>query len=92
MTTITITAAEECTGYACPPAETVDLPECEYGWEIGNGTAVCATQQPQPDALAATGPTFNDFGAMMILGVAVAIVIVGTGLVIWGRRKNKDEA
>lgn len=87
MTTITVEECKDTYVTSCTPPPTINLPECENGWEIGNGTAVCATSQP--DALAATGMSFNDFGAIMLLGVALAIVIVGTGLAIWGRKRSE---
>lgn len=69
--------SDRCEGYQCPPSTSVDLPECEQGWEIGNGTAVCATQQPNLTDLAVTGGEVE--GSMVVLAV-VLIVLGGIGM------------
>lgn len=60
--------------YVGCPAPPVDLPECEHGWELGNGTAVCATQQPSAPPLAATGADGGMAFAYVALGLAIAAV------------------
>lgn len=72
---------DECKGYACPPSTTVDLPQCEHGWELGNGTAVCAAE-PAPSApLAATGA---DPAGLVLAGSAP----VAAGLAALRRRRR----
>lgn len=68
------------------------LPNCEDGWEIGNGTAVCATQQPTSVPLATTGAN-GDLATGLAAGGAV-LVLVGLytlALVVW-RRKRQERA
>ena len=74
---------------SCTPAQPVDLPECEDGWEIGNGTAVCSTQAPVADDLATTGsdPTVSIF----MLGLAIGAILVGGYGVIWSQRRIQRE-
>jgi hypothetical protein len=78
---------DECKGYACPPEEQVNLPECEYGWKIGNNTAVCATQQPAPLATTGSDPAM----ALGMLGIAIAMALVGIGLIAANVQKKKYE-
>lgn len=66
---------------AHPPAP---LPECEHGWEIGNGTAVCATQQPTSVPLAATGG--EPVTGLAALGVAL---VLGAGALLARRRARR---
>lgn len=62
----------------CTPAPKVDLPNCEHGWEIGNGTAVCATAQPTQEHLATTGVDATD--SVVLLAAALVAIVVGS----WG--------
>jgi hypothetical protein len=89
MTTISLEECKDTYVTSCTPAPPVDLPECEDGWEIGNGTAVCATQAPVADNLAVTGgdPTMS----MFMLGVALGAILVGAYGVIWGQRRLQRE-
>lgn len=80
-------SAEECQGYACPPSTTVDLPECPGGWEIGNGTAVCATQQPTSQQLAVTGS--DAAVGLALVGIALALVALGLNLSYWSHRRQQ---
>lgn len=67
----------------CTPANPPSfLPECEHGWELGNGTAVCATEQPPSSPLAATGA---DPTAGVALGAALAVA----GLLALALRRRK---
>lgn len=73
---------------SCTPAPPVDLPECEHGWELGNGTAVCATEQPPSAPLAATG---GDLGVAVGGGaLAAALLCAGVALAIRARRKRRE--
>lgn len=87
-------SAEECQGYACPPSTTVNLPECPGGWEIGNNTAVCATQQPLPAQLPATGGELDLFAGF--LGISLAIVgtagLIGAWRIRRAERRIPEEA
>lgn len=70
--------------YVGCPAPTVDLPECEHGWEFGNNTAVCATQA-FPGNLPETGWDGSEALGWGLLGVA--LLCVGIALTIRkGRR------
>lgn len=80
--------SDECKGYACPPSTTVDLPECEDGWEIGNGTAVCATQQPTTAPLAATGVDPLSLGLGAVIGLLLGLA--GLALIRRGRRRERQ--
>lgn len=80
--------SDECKGYACPPSTTVDLPECEHGWELGNGTAVCATEQPAMAPLAATGPDPLSLGLGALLGFAIGLA--GLALMRRSRRRERE--
>ncbi|WKW85435.1 hypothetical protein SEA_MILANI_44 [Microbacterium phage Milani] len=66
----------------CNPAPPVYLPECEDGWEIGNGTAVCATPEPMAD-LAPTGGEVP----FAVFGLAVALLAAGVVATVRGRRR-----
>lgn len=68
----------------CPPP-TVDLPDCEDGWEFGNGTAVCATVQP-PAALPATGIDPGAAVGFTLLGV----VLIGSSIVMLVRERRRQ--
>ncbi|QCQ57489.1 hypothetical protein SEA_SUCHA_44 [Microbacterium phage Sucha] len=57
----------------CNPAPPVFLPNCEDGWEIGNGTAVCVTPEPMAD-LPATG------GELPFVGLTVALALIAAGV------------
>ncbi|AVR56890.1 hypothetical protein PBI_TRISCUIT_17 [Microbacterium phage Triscuit] len=94
MTTITIVpATEECKDtyvHTCNPVNPPqELPECEDGWEFGNGTVVCATQQPTATDLATTGgdPTL----AITLLVVGVGMAAIGGLLVIRRARQRVRE-
>lgn len=83
---VTITV-EDCKpdSYVGCPMPKVDLPECEYGWDLGNGTAVCATQ-PAPSApLAATGADLGLTVGCWLL--AAALICGGLALVRRSRRQ-----
>jgi len=71
---ITIETCKADTYVGCP-APKVDLPECENGWEIGNGTATCAVE-PMPVNLATTGPT-DPTGALVLAWSAILIGSLG---------------
>ncbi|WNM75088.1 membrane protein [Microbacterium phage Morrigan] len=60
------------------------LPDCEDGWEIGNGTAVCATQQPATESLPETGG--EPVVAVAVIGVAVVLLGLWTLLLDHRRR------
>lgn len=66
------------------------LPDCEDGWAVGNGTAVCATQQPASVPLATTG---GDLATGLLAGGA-ALVLVGlyTICLAYWVRKRKERA
>lgn len=70
---------------SCTPAPPVFLPDCEHGWELGNGTAVCATQQPTSAPLAATG---GEAGVYVGFGL-LALLLLGTGAVMATRRRRQ---
>lgn len=77
----------------CTPAPKVDLPECDNGWEIGNGTAVCATAQPTQDHLATTG--VDATGSVLLLAAALVAIVVGSWGVLHSQvmiRREQDEA
>lgn len=80
--------SDECKGYACPPSTTVDLPECEHGWELGNNTAVCATQQPASAPLAATGVDVVSLGIGATLGLLLGLL--GMALLKRARRRERQ--
>ena len=71
--------------YVGCPAPAVDLPECEYGWDLGNGTAVCATVPPPSAPLAATGADMGLTVGCWLL--AAALICVGLALVRRDRRR-----
>lgn len=61
------------------------LPECEHGWEVGNGSVSCATQQPTSAPLAATGA---DAGAYVGFGLLAALLLgLGAVMTIRARRR-----
>lgn len=72
---IRITECKDTYVTSCTPPPPVDLPECEDGWEIGNGTAVCTTQSE--DSLALTGGETPDY----LMGGAVITVLLGIALI-----------
>ncbi|QWS69709.1 hypothetical protein SEA_WILLIAMSTRONG_42 [Microbacterium phage WilliamStrong] len=78
---ITLEVCKDTYVTSCTPAPKVDLPECEDGWELGNGTAVCATQQPTN--LATTG---GGSEPLWLLGVVGVLLVVGLALWVLGRR------
>lgn len=82
-------ATEECKpeSYVGCPAPTVDLPECEGGWEIGNGTAVCATQVPDA-SLAVTGSD----GASLAIGVVLGLAVGFTGVLLMQQSRRRERA
>ncbi|QZD98631.1 hypothetical protein SEA_JEMERALD_43 [Microbacterium phage Jemerald] len=61
------------------------LPDCEDGWEIGNGEAVCATQQPTSAPLATTGA---DAGMFVGFGLLAALLL-GLGAVMASRLRQR---
>lgn len=74
---------------SCTPSNPPSfLPDCEDGWEMGNGTAVCATQQPASDPLPATGNSLDPWGA---LALALAAIVLGSWGVLWSRGRVARE-
>lgn len=73
---------------SCQPAPPVFLPDCEHGWEFGNGTAVCATEQPPSAPLAATGNTLDPWGG---LALAVAAIVLGGWGLAWSQKRVARE-
>lgn len=70
-------AAEECrpdTYVMCP--EPSPLPDCEDGWEIGNGTAVCSTQTTTD--LAQTGGQVDG----VLLGMGAGVIVLGVAMMV----------
>ncbi|QCW22311.1 membrane protein [Microbacterium phage Luna18] len=69
------------------------LPDCEDGWEIGNGTAVCATQQPSGVPLAATGADGDLLTGLVAGGAALALLgLWALALGVWQRRRKERVA
>lgn len=64
-----------------PPAF---LPDCEHGWELGNGTAICATQQPSSIPLATTGGD----PAVGLAVAGVVLVLAGAALAAEARARR----
>lgn len=83
---IEVTECRDTYVQTCTPANPPSfLPDCEHGWELGNGTAVCASQQPTSAPLAATGA---DGGVYVGFGL-LALLLVGTGLVMGLRGRKR---
>lgn len=66
---ITIEPCKPDTYVGCPAPATVP-PECADGWEIGNGTIVCAAPPP----LAATGLPIDPMAG---IALSFALILVG---------------
>lgn len=79
--------------YVGCPAPGVELPDCEHGWEIGNGTAVCSTTPPAPVELATTGGDATLVGAAYYIGLPLLvgglIVIVSHYVKEWRKRREE---
>jgi hypothetical protein len=88
---ITIEACKPESYVGCP-APKVDLPECENGWEVGNGTVACA-EPYVVDPLAATGlgldPTLHVVLAFGLILAGAVGMVGGSRMMRHGRELRK---
>jgi len=76
---ITLEACKPETYVGCPAPAVTPPTDCEAGYEIGNGTIVCASVPAQREPLAATG---GDLAlSLALIGIALALVSLGIALV-----------
>lgn len=83
---ITLEACKDTYVVTCNPVNPpAFLPDCEDGWEIGNGTAVCTTQQTTT-TLPATG---GDLPTGLAAGGAVLVLVGLYALCLVHLRKKR---